>query len=160
MPDIYHILKQLGIDYEKYDHQAVFTVEEAQKYDRGIDAGKSKNLFFRNKKGNKHYLVIVESLKTIDLKKLAALLNENKIGFASPERLLKFLGLAPGSVSPFGLINDKNKSVQVVVDMELMRYEKLAFHPNVNTATLVISADDFKRFLAWAENSVTYVDLN
>lgn len=159
MQDIYQTLNDLGISYEKIEHPAVYTVEEAQKYDRGIDAGKSKNIFLRNKKGNKHFLVVVESSKRIDLKELALFLNENKIGFASPERLMEYLGLTPGSVSPFGLINDKNNSVSVVVDNELMNYQKLAFHPNINTATLVINTEDFKKFLEWTGNRVSFLKL-
>lgn len=159
MQDVYQILSGLNIAYEKHDHPAVFTVEEAQKYDRGIDAGKSKNLFLRNKKGDKHYLVIVESTKRVDLKQLSVQLNENKIGFASPERLLEYLGLTPGSVSPFGLINDKNKAVQVIVDNDLMMHKKLAFHPNINTATLVMSSKDFQKFLDSTGNSISFLNL-
>lgn len=159
MSDIYKILKQLKIDYEKYDHPAVFTVEEAEKYDRGIDGGKTKNLFLRNKKGDKHYLLIVESNKMTDLKKLAFLVKEKKLSFASPERLKETLGLIPGSVSPFGLINNTDKSVEVIVDNGLLKYEKLGFHPNINTATIVIKTDDFKRFLNWVGNNVIYMDL-
>lgn len=159
MNDLYKILEQLKIDYEKYDHPAVFTIEEAEKYDHGIDAGKSKNLFLRNKKGDNHYLLIIESIKMTDLKKLASFLNENRLSFASPERLKEELGLTPGSVSPFGLINNADKSVKVIVDKGLLKYKKLGFHPNLNTATLVIKIDDFKKFLDWTGNNVIYVDL-
>lgn len=158
MNDIYQILKQLGIKYEKFEHPAVYTVEEAQKYDRGIEAGKSKNLFLRNKKGNKHFLLIIESTKTADLKTLSSLLNENKLGFASPERLKEYLDLTPGSVSPFGLVNNKDKSVYVVVDNDLLNYPKLAFHPNINTATIVINTEDFKKFLTHTGNEIIFVD--
>jgi len=157
MNDIYKTLDLLKIKYTKYSHPAVFTVEEAEKYDRGIDAGKSKNLFLRNKKGNSHYLLVIESKKTTDLKKLALLLNENKLGFASPERLKEYLGLTPGSVSPFGLINNADKSVHVLIDKTLLKYKKLAFHPNINTATLAISTEDFKKFLERTDNKITFI---
>lgn len=159
MSDIYKILDEMKITYEKYEHPAVFTVEEAQKYDRDIDAGKSKNLFLRNKKGNKHFLVIAESTKIIDLKKLGASINENRLGFASPERLKEYLDLTPGSVSPFGLINNSDKSVFVIVEKGIMKYKKLGFHPNINTATIVIKTEDFTKFLEWTGNTITYVDL-
>lgn len=84
MDNVYNILSRLHIEYEKYDHPAVFTVEEASKFDRGIDAGKSKNLFLKNKKGNKHFLLILESKKSADLKKLGTILNENKMGLLLP----------------------------------------------------------------------------
>lgn len=159
MKDIYHILDQLNISYEKYEHPSVYTVEEAQQYDRGIDAGKSKNLFLRNKKGDTHYLVVAESSRKVDIKELEELTGEKNLSFASPERLLTHLGLTPGSVSPFGLINNTDKSVRVLIDQRLLAYNKLAYHPNVNTATLVISKDDFIKFLEWTGNQVTYVDL-
>ncbi len=159
MNDIYQILHDLDISYEKYEHPAVFTVEDAEKYDRGINAGHSKNLFLRNKKGDQHYLVVVEASKRVDLKKLALLLNESKLSFASAERLMTYLGLTPGSVSPFGLINDTSKTVQVIVDNGLMQQTKQSYHPNRNTATLVIKREDFKKFLSWTKNPVMYKDL-
>lgn len=155
---IYQILKDLNITYEKYDHPAVFTVEEAEKYKRG-DGVDSKNLFLRNRKGNKHYLVVMSATKRVNLDELAKNLNENDLSFASPERLQKYLGLTPGSVSPFGLINDLEKVVQVLVDNELLKSDKQAYHPNINTATLVISTADFKKFLDWTGNPLAYIDL-
>ncbi len=159
MADIYQILQQLEISFEKFEHPAVYTVEEAAKYDRGIDAGKSKNLFLRNAKGDTHYLVVMESTKRLDLKKLALVLGESKLSFASPERMMQYLGLTPGSVSPFGLINNTDKSVKVIVDRGLRKYERLGYHPNINTATLVISTEDLKKFLAWTGNTITYLEL-
>lgn len=159
MNDIYQILQSLEIKYEKYEHPAVFTVEEAARYDRGIDAGKSKNLFLRNAKGDKHYLVVLQADKRLDLQRLAILLSENKLSFASEERLEKYLGLKPGSVGPFGLVNDADKSVRVIIDKELLHYEKLAYHPNINIATLIISTEDFKKFLEWTGNKIDYLDL-
>ena len=157
MKSIYDILADLNIVYEKHEHPAVFTVKEAEQYDSGIDAGKSKNLFLRNKKGNVHYLLIAESNKKVDLKKLSSLLNEGRLSLASPERLDEYLGLTPGSVSPFGLINDSSKSVRVLIDKCLLSHDKLAFHPNVNTATLVIKTNDFRKFLDWTGNGITLV---
>lgn len=157
--DIYQTLSELNITYEKHDHPAVFTVEDSKQYDRGFEAGKTKNLFLRNKKGDKHFLVIVESSKRIDLKELSVSLKESKLSFASPERLIQYLGLTPGSVSPFGLINDQNKVVNVILDQGLLRYQKLAFHPNINTATLVISTEDFKRFLTHTGNHISFLEL-
>lgn len=159
MQDIYKVLDELNISYQKYEHPAVFTVEEAEKYDRGIDAGKSKNLFLRNKKGNQHYLVVAESTRKVDIKKLEELTGEKNLSFASPERLQKFLGVTPGSVSPFTLINNTDKTVNVLIDKGLLQYDKQAFHPNINTATLVISKTDFIKFLEWTGNHVSYVDL-
>jgi len=159
MSDIYKVLDELGIPVVKHEHPAVYTCEEADKFYEGIPGGKSKNLFLRSKKGDKHFLVIVESSKQVDLQKLGEIVGEPKLGFASPERMMKYLGLTPGSVSPFGLINDVRHEVNVVVDNALMEYEILHYHPNINTATLEISRDDFKKFLNWTTNSVQFVDL-
>lgn len=147
MKDIYEILNGLGLAYKKYEHPPVFTVEEASKVDRAIDAAKSKNLFLRNKKGSTYYLVVVEASKKVDLKALAVSLNESKLSFGSPERLFEYLKLTPGSVSPFGLINDTNRLLTVIVDEDLLAQKKVSFHPNINTATLVLTAEDFIAFL-------------
>src|SRR3989338_6525197 len=158
MKDIYKILEDLGIKYVQYDHPAVFTCEEADQYYAKMEGGHSKNLFLRNKKGDKYYLVIVESDKKVDLQGLAKKLPEKKLAFASPERLLNVLGLTPGSVTPFGLINDENKQVTVVIDEDLWKYDTLNYHPNVNTATLGISRDDFKKFLDFCGNGVKFAE--
>ena len=159
MPDIYQVLQDLHIPFEKHQHTAVHTVEQASEHYKDIDAGMSKNLFLRNAKGDTHYLVIIEGRKRLDLKKLAAALNERNLSFASQDRMLKYLGLTPGSVSPFGLINNTEKDVKVIVDADLLTYPKLSYHPNINTETLVISTNDLKKFLDWTGNSVTFLPL-
>lgn len=160
MKDIYKVLKELKIDFKEYQHQAVFTVEEALEHKGDIDGAKIKNLFLRNKKGDKHFLFITDAFKDIDLRKLSAITGERKLGFASAERLQKYLGLNPGSVSPFGIINDMNKEVAIFLDKELLeKNDKLNFHPNINTATIQISKDDFFKFLNWAGNEVLEVEI-
>jgi len=156
MNDIYQVLQDLQIPYEKFEHPPVHTVEDSAKHYRGMDAGTSKNLFLRNAKGDSHYLVVIESTKRLDLKKLAEGLHERNLSFASPERLMTYLSLTPGSVSPFGLINNTDKSVKVIVDSDLLRFEKLSYHPNTNTATLVLATEDIKKFLTWTGNSIEY----
>jgi Ala-tRNA(Pro) deacylase len=158
MENVYKILDSLGIKYQKFEHAAVYTVEEADQFDFGIDGGRNKSLFLRNAKGDKHYLVMMNGDKRLDINKLQSLLGETRMSFASPERLLKYLKLTPGSVSPFGLINDEKKEVQVVVDNQLLTYQNLAFHPNINTQTIAISQEDFKKFLESTGNKVRYLD--
>jgi Ala-tRNA(Pro) deacylase len=157
--DIYEILKNLDIDYTKHDHPAVYTVEEAKKYYKPIKGVGSKNLFLRNKGGDRHYLAVIKDSKRIDLKTLANSLNETKLSFASPERLKRYLDLTPGSVSPFGLIHDKNREVTVVIDSDLLKYDILHYHPNINTATLELSRNDFQKFLKWCGNKIIYSKL-
>ena len=118
-------LAELGIAYERHEHPAVATVEEAQKYWAGIDAAHCKNLFLRNQKGNRHYLVVLLHSKRADLRAVADQIGDGKLSFASPERLMAHLGLTPGSVSPFGLINDRPHIVRVVLDRDLRATSRL-----------------------------------
>jgi Ala-tRNA(Pro) deacylase len=150
-------LGALGIVTERFEHPPVFTVDEAVEHWAGIDATHCKNLFLRNKKGNRHYLVVLEHRKSADLRRLAEQVGDDRLSFASPERLQAHLGLTPGAVSPFGLVNDASRSVQVIVDADLRDAARLAFHPNVNTATIVISGADFARFLGATGHTVRYV---
>jgi len=159
MKNILQILKNLGITYTEHKHPAVFTVEEANKYYDTIPGTHTKNLFLRNKKGDKHYLVVIESSKRVDLGKLKQILGESKLSFASPERLKEHLNLTPGSVTPFGLIHDKDKKVQVIIDNDLWESEEINCHPNINTSTLTISSKDFRKFLEWTGNSVQSLDI-
>jgi Ala-tRNA(Pro) deacylase len=150
-------LRDLGIAFERHEHPPVATVEQAAEHWAGIDAAHCKNLFLRNQKGDRHYLLILEHSKKADLRAVANQIGDGKLSFGSPERLLKHLGLTPGSVSPFGLIHDSTHSVRVVVDRDLQGAARLSFHPNINTATLVVSKDDFVRFLAACGNPVEYI---
>ena len=159
MTDIYELLTLLKIDYQRHDHPPVFTVEEADLHKGAIAGGQSKNLFLRNKKGRRHYLLVAEAHRPVHLKSLQALLGESTLSFASPERLLKYLGLTPGSVSPFGLVNDAAHEVVVLLDRALLAHERLNFHPNVNTATLTVSREDFQTFLQHCGNEVRVLEL-
>jgi len=147
-------LLELGIPFERHEHPPVPTVEEAEKHWAGIDATHCKNLFLRNQKGDRHYLVILVHSKKADLRGVAAQIGDGKLSFGSPERLMRCLGLTPGSVSPFGLINDHDHRVRVFLDRDLQSAARLSFHPNINTVTLVISSADFQRFLEAAGNRV------
>lgn len=158
MNDIYSVLDKLKIAYKEYKHPAVFTVEEAKKLDTG-SGSYNKSIFLRNQKETNFYLVLTLGSKKLNLKTLAVFLNDSKLSFASPEKMMKYLGVTPGSVSAFGLINDVDKVVQVIVDEELLKFDKQGYHPNINTATLIISTEDLKKFLTWTGNKVTYKNL-
>src|SRR6185503_15998134 len=101
-PPVYAALDALGIRYSRHEHPAVFTAEDASKHWDPIDGVQCKNLFLRNKKGDRHYLVVVEISKRVDLKDLVKVVGDDRLSFGSPERLMAKLGLMPGSVSPFG----------------------------------------------------------
>lgn len=163
--NIFDILSDLDIAHTVHDHEPFFTADQADAWmeknmpDLFRKAGKSKNLFLCNENGNKHFLVILESRKRLDIAGLARFLNEKKLAFASEERLKEFLGLTPGAVSPFGLVNDVRNAVYVIIDSALTKFDTLLYHPNVNTATVEISCDDFFKFLRSAGNKVVITDL-
>jgi Ala-tRNA(Pro) deacylase len=150
-------LDELGIAYSRYTHPAVFTAEEAAEHWAGIPATPVKNLFLRNKKGDRHYLVILDIRKEANLKDLVKSIGDDRLSFGSPERLRAALGLTPGSVSPFGLLNDAGRAVRVIVDEDLRQADRLIFHPNINTASVTISVADFTRFLESRGNSVRWI---
>jgi len=152
-------LDHLGIKWERIEHPPVFTLEESSLYWKDCGGAHCKNLFIRNYRGNHHYLVIVLGHKKVDLKQLTRSLEEDRLSFASPERLKKYLGLTAGAVSPFGLINDAQKEVRVVIDSDLLTETELNFHPNVNTATVKISREDFLKFLKWSGQKMIYLEI-
>jgi Ala-tRNA(Pro) deacylase len=152
-------LTELGVPFTSHHHPPVATVEEASAHWAGIDATHCKNLFLRNQKGDRHYLIVLVASKKADLRSVATQIGDGKLSFASPERLMSHLGLTPGSVSPFGLINDRDRAVRVVLDRDFQSAARLAFHPNINTATFTISRADFMKFLEACGNPVQYVDV-
>lgn len=150
-------LAELAIPYTRHEHPPVATVDQAEQHWAHIDATHCKNLFLRNQKGNRHYLVVLLHSKKADLKAVADQIGDGKLSFASPERLMTHLGLTPGSVSPFGLINNRDHAVRVVLDRDLKAATRLSFHPNINTVTVTIAAADFARFLDACGNPVQHV---
>ena len=157
--DVYRALEALGIDYEAFEHPPVFTAEDAAAHWTPIRGTPVKNLFLRNKKGDRHYLVILDIHKEADLRQLVRVIGDDRLSFGSPERLLAQLGVAPGSVSPFGLIHEGSHAVQVIVDEELRSADRLIFHPNINTASVTISVAGLERFLGSRPNRVRWLRL-
>lgn len=158
-PELYNILNQLDISFSYHEHPPAPTIEIAMQFWKNLKATHCKNLFFRNHKGNKHYLVIIEHQKNLDIHSLEKILKQGKISFASEQRIKKYLGLTPGSVSPFGIINDKNHEVHLFIDENLKNSYTISFHPNINTASLVITYSDFIKFLKFCNNSFEFIDL-
>lgn len=146
-----------GISFVRHDHPPVATVAEAEHYWHDIDALHAKNLFLRNQKGTRHFLAVLAFSRRADLHALGEHFGERKLGFASPERLATHLGLTPGSVSPFGLIHDPGHAVTVAIDLAIRGAARVAFHPNVNTATLVVSGAGFQRYLAAVGHEVHWI---
>lgn len=152
-------LTQLAIPFDRYEHPPIATGDEGLEHWEGIDAVHCKNLFLRNQKGTRHYLVILPVTKRADLRLVAEQVGDGKLSFASAERLMSYLGVPPGSVSPFGLIHDRDHHVRVFLDRELRAAGKISFHPNINTRTLVLSFADFEKYLAASWNVVRFVDV-
>lgn len=155
---VYAKLKQLNIGYKVYEHPPLDTIEIALEYWKDIDSMHCKNLFFRNHKGNRHYLVIIKDTTPFSIRSLEKKLKQGKLTFGSEKRLIKYLGVKPGSVSPFGLINDEMHHVHLFIDEQLKTADYISFHPNDNTASLVIKYTDLLKFLDSMGNSYEFID--
>lgn len=144
---LYNFLDVHGIHYERYDHPAVFTCEEADRLVPDLPGAKTKNLFLCDDRGRAHFLVTLPDTKSVDLKAFAKALGVKKLRFASAERLKTFLHLNPGSVSLLAAVNDRDGKVSVVLDQEIDASSALLCHPLVNTSTLLISRAGIDSFL-------------
>jgi len=152
------LLKSLDISYKIKEHPPVATVDEAREHWTDVPGMHCKNLFLRDKRGKQHYLVVMEKDKAFSFDRINELLGNEKVSFASERRLLKYLQLTPGSVTPFGVISDKENHVIVLLDEGLKASELVNFHPNENTATLTLSFTDFERFMQQCGNTFQYID--
>ncbi len=152
------MLAGLGIATTTVDHPPLFTVEDSKNLRGDLPGGHCKNLFLRNKKSGM-WLVVCPEDRVLHLKTLGALLGAGSMSFASPERLMAFLGVTPGAVSPFAVINDPESAVQVVLDEEMMRENLLNYHPLTNEQTTAITPGDLLTFLKAAGHSPQIVDL-
>lgn len=166
---VLNYLREHDIPFEVYNHPEGKTIEEAKRWWRDDGSVHCKNLFFRNHKGNRHYLVSFHCDHDLDIHDLERRLKESlvarglpscgKLSFASPERMARYLGLEPGSVSPFGLINDTSSHVHLFLDENLLHATTLSFHPNDCRGTVVITLDAFLRYLSCVGNSYEFLPL-
>lgn len=156
---VYSVLDAMGIGYTAHEHPPIFTGEEAAEHWKDLPGMGIKNLFLRNKKGNRHYLVILPVDKQADLRQLVTVIGDDRLSFGSPDRLMNHLGVTPGSVSVFGLIHEESRPVQVIVDEDLRAADRLIFHPNDNRASVTITFADFERFLKSRPNHVRWIRL-
>jgi Ala-tRNA(Pro) deacylase len=139
-------LDQLRIVTRTVEHQAVFTVAESDAVSRDISGGHTKNLFLKDSKGAL-FLVVAEAHTAVDLKGLHKILGCGRFSFGKPDLLMSVLGVPPGSVTAFSLINDADRLVSVVIDKALMAFDAINCHPLTNTATTTISREDLFRFM-------------
>lgn len=140
-------LDKLGIEAKTHEHPPLFTVEQSQALRGAIPGGHTKNLFLKDRKGRIFLLVALEDAE-IDLKTLPALIGCARLSFARAELMEALLGVSPGSVTPFGLINDTGQRIEVLLDQEMMACPQLNFHPLRNDATTAIASGDLLRFIA------------
>ena len=157
--DITAFLAHHGIELQRVDHPPVMTVEESERLVPRLPGAKTKNLFLRDKKGARHFLVTVPHDIAVDLIALGVQLGAGRLGFASSERLMKHLGITPGSVSLLALVNDTAHAVEFVIDRRLWDADAVHAHPLVNDATMVIPHAELERFLAATGHSVRIIEV-
>ncbi|MEQ8334923.1 prolyl-tRNA synthetase associated domain-containing protein [Nisaea sp.] len=139
-------LDGLGLGYDLHRHPPLFTVEDSKALRGELTGGHCKNLFLRDRKG-KMWLVVTLEDRPIDLKQLGAALGGARLSFGSPDRLMKYLGVIPGAVSPFALFNDAERQVTVVLDKEMLTFDPLNYHPLSNDMTIAVSPGSLLAFL-------------
>ena len=144
---IYNFFNKNKINYIRKDHKPIFTTLDSKKLKLNLNGTSTKNLFLRNKKGDRHFLLCISEEKKVNLKELEVILNSSKLSFASPERLKNILGILPGSVSLLSLINDEFKKVEVLIDLDIWNADYIQCHPLTNTSTISLKIKDLKKFL-------------
>lgn len=157
--DLLSRLTALGIAHETTQHPPVFTVEESRHLRCVMPGGHCKSLFLRNKKGD-YWLVVADQDRPVDLKRLGTVLGAGRLSFASADRLWQVLGVLPGAVTPFALINDAERQVTVVLDHGMLAEARLNYHPLVNDRTTAIARDDLLKFIEACGHTARIVDLD
>ena len=157
--ELFVVLDALGIVTTTHRHRSVFTVEKSRDLRGSLPGIHCKSLFMKDKKGALWLAVVLED-RELDLKILGGIIGSARLSFASPERLMEFLGVTPGSVTPFALINDRECRVRVVLDAEVAAAEIANFHPLSNDATTAIQPGDLLRFIAHYGHNPMIVDLS
>ena len=153
------LLDKNSISYQYIEHEPVYTIEDMLRLHLDEAGEIPKNLFLRNANGKQHYLVIVSKEKIVNLKALREVIGSTALSFASEERLQKHLGLSKGAVTPFGVLNNADCSVEVFFDRELTCAARLGFHPNRNTATVFLSYHDVESIIQAHGNSIQVVKI-
>jgi len=155
---LFSFLDDLGIETKTVEHPPAFTVSGSAGFDRDLPGGHTKNLFLKSAKGVL-YLVIAHVETEVDLKGLPRRIGAARFSFGKPELLLAVLGVTPGSVTAFALVNDGDNQVQVILDQDLMQFDSINCHPLENNATTNIARDDLLRFIRATGHEPVIVDL-
>lgn len=160
MEKVLNTLKKLGIHYELVFHQPVYTVDDTDNLDMEILKGAKicKNLFLRDQKGKRHFLIVVPEEKRVPLSEIPEKIGSTRLSFASEERLMKYLKLTPGSVTPLAVINDEENEVEVFLDEDLKKEKLLGVHPCENTSTVIITLKDLEKYIESCNNKYKYIN--
>ena len=156
--DLFALFDELGIETRTLEHPAAFTVAESRSLEKDLPGGHTKNLFLKCKKG-RIFLVVALNDANINLKTLHKRLGSGRLSFGNPQLLMELLGVTPGSVTPFGLVNDLEQRVNVVLDATMMRCELLNYHPLINTETTNIAREELLRFIRATGHEPSILDV-
>ena len=141
-------LQELGITFDVVEHPPVFTTEQADAFIEGIEGVRTKSMFLTNKKKTQYYLLIMDDQKSLDMDLFKDLVSANRIRMASADSLFEKMELPPGTVSPFGLLNNPERDIQVYFDKDIVTEDIMTFHPNTNEKTIFVATQDLFKFLA------------
>lgn len=156
---VYEYLDSLNIKYKRVEHKAVYTMEETASLNLEDNDEVVKNLFIRDDKKNNYFLLLVPGEKRVNLKELRNKLDLRPLTFASEEDLEKYLGLKKGAVTIFGILNDTDHKVKVLIDNDIKKYKEIGAHPNENTASIFLSLKDIERILKLNNTNYSFIDL-
>lgn len=156
---VLQFLDKNNIAYKVHEHPPVFTCDDSRLLRGDLPGIASKNLLLRDKRGRRMYLVIMPACKQANLPNIAEMVGEKKLGFVTEEGLEKIFQVKSGAVSPFGLLNDEEKKVKFYIDKEVYESDIVTFHPNVNTVTLELTQDMFRKYLDLLDHEVNVLDL-
>lgn len=152
-------LRALGIDFTFSEHEAVFTVAESAAIDKKIEGTHCRNLFLRDKKKN-NFLLVLQNATDVDIKKLPDVIGSDRLSFGSSERLWEYLGVRPGSVCPYAIINDTAQNVKILLDKSMMETDIVNYHPLLNTMTIGVKPADLIKFIESTGHTPHIVDLS
>jgi len=139
---VYDIFKEIGVEYQLYRHEAIYTIAAAEELDKKLEVPIAKNLFLSTKHGTEYYMLTLMGHKKFNTGKISKQVGVPRMTFAGEEKMIEFLDIYPGSVTPLGLLNDDGHNVHFLIDSDLLKFEKISVHPCVNTATVVIKTKD------------------
>ena len=158
---VYDLLERLDVPFERVDHDAVGTIEGCAEIEKLLDIEICKNLFLRNSKGDRYYLLMLPGGKHLVTKDLAKKIGSTRLSFGTPEKMEEYLDITPGSVSVLGLMNDHGNNIQFLVDNDIKKWEYFGCHPCINTSSLKIkTADLFSKILPAVGHEPVFVDID